>query len=43
MGWKWRERQDTCTKFWLENLKGRYHSEDLDVEERIIIEWTLGK
>jgi hypothetical protein len=27
--------------FWSENLKGREHSEDLDVDERIILEWFL--
>jgi hypothetical protein len=31
------------TKFWLEILKGRDHSEDLDVDERIILKWILGK
>jgi hypothetical protein len=31
------------TKFWSENLKGRDHSEDLGVDERIILEWILGK
>jgi hypothetical protein len=31
------------TKYWLENLKGRDHSEDLGVDERIILEWILGK
>jgi hypothetical protein len=30
-------------KFWLENLKGRYHSEYLGIDWRIILEWTLGK
>jgi hypothetical protein len=25
------------------NLKVRYHSEDLDVDGKIISEWTLGK
>jgi hypothetical protein len=29
------------TVFWLENLKGRDHSEDLDVDEKIILEWVL--
>jgi hypothetical protein len=29
--------------FWLENLKGRDHSENLDVDGRIILEWMLGK
>jgi hypothetical protein len=31
------------TKFWFENLKGRDHSEDLDIDERMISEWILGK
>jgi hypothetical protein len=30
-------------KFRLESLKGRDHSEDLDVCKRIILEWILGK
>jgi hypothetical protein len=29
--------------FWFENLKGRNHSEDFDVDGRIILEWILGK
>jgi hypothetical protein len=28
-------------KFWLKNLKGRDHSEDLDVDRKIILEWIL--
>jgi hypothetical protein len=31
------------TKFWLENLEGRDHSEDLGVGGKIILEWILGK
>jgi len=31
------------TKFWLENLKGRDHSEDLDVDGRVILQWILQK
>jgi hypothetical protein len=31
------------TKFWSENLKERYLSEDLGVDERIILELILGK
>jgi hypothetical protein len=31
------------TKFWLENPKGRDHLEDLGVNEKIILEWILGK
>jgi hypothetical protein len=30
------------TIFWLENLKGRDHLEDLGIDERIILEWILG-
>jgi hypothetical protein len=31
------------TVFCLENLKGRVHFEDLGADERIILEWILGK
>jgi hypothetical protein len=31
------------TQFWSENLKGRDHFEDLDVDGRIVLEWILGK
>jgi hypothetical protein len=31
------------TKFCPEKLKGRDHSEDLDVDGKIILEWILGK
>jgi hypothetical protein len=31
------------TKFWLENLEVRDHSEDLGIGEKIILEWILGK
>jgi hypothetical protein len=31
------------TKFWLESLNGRNHSEGLDVNGRIILKWMLGK
>jgi hypothetical protein len=31
-----------CRKFWLENLKGRDHSEDMEIDGRIILEWLLG-
>jgi hypothetical protein len=30
-------------KFWLENIKGRDHSEDRDVDERMILNWILVK
>jgi hypothetical protein len=32
-----------CTKFWLESLKGEDHSEDLDVDGKIILKWITGK
>jgi hypothetical protein len=32
-----------CEKFWLENLKGRDHLQDLGVDENIILERILGK
>jgi hypothetical protein len=31
------------TVSWVENLKERDHSEDLRVDEKIILEWVLGK
>jgi hypothetical protein len=31
------------TKFWSENLKGRYYLEVLGVDGRIILEWILEK
>jgi hypothetical protein len=30
-------------KFWLENLKGRDHMDDLSIDERIKLEWILEK
>jgi hypothetical protein len=37
-------RHENCIEFfWLENLKGRDHSEDLAIGGRIILEWILGK
>jgi hypothetical protein len=32
-----------CTVFWLGNLKGRDHLEDLSVDGKIILGWILGK
>jgi hypothetical protein len=34
-------RREMHTKFWAENLKGRYHSEDLDVDGKIKITMDL--
>jgi hypothetical protein len=31
------------TEWWSENLKGRNHSEDQDVDRKMILEWILGK
>jgi hypothetical protein len=31
------------TKFWFQNLKKRYHSEDVGVDGRIILKWILNK
>jgi hypothetical protein len=30
-------------KFWLGNLKGRDHAEDLGIDGRIILDWIFGK
>jgi hypothetical protein len=30
------------TKFWLENLKGRDHSDDLGIDRKIIRKWIFG-
>jgi hypothetical protein len=30
------------TKLWMESLKGREHSEDVDVGESLILQWILG-
>jgi hypothetical protein len=35
-------RDEKVMQFWLENLKGRDHSEDLGVDGKIL-EWILGK
>jgi hypothetical protein len=31
------------TVFWLENLKRRDNLEDLGIDEKIILEWIVGK
>jgi len=36
------EIRNVC-KTLVEELEGRYHSEDLGVDGRIILEWILGK
>jgi len=35
------ERGEMSTEFWWGNLKERDHSEDLCIDERIIIKWML--
>jgi hypothetical protein len=42
MGRTW-ERQETCTKFWSQNLKGKDHLVELGVAGRIILRWMLMK
>jgi hypothetical protein len=32
-----------ANKFWLENLKGRVHSKNQDVNGKLILEWILEK
>jgi len=43
MGWSCSTdmRWEMRTEFWLKNLKGRDHSEDLSIDWREIIEWIL--
>jgi hypothetical protein len=36
-------RLEMHTICYLENLKGRDHSEDLDIDGKIILEWFFGK
>jgi len=40
--WYYTSIWEMCTKLWLENLKGKAHSEDLGVDGRVILEWILG-
>jgi hypothetical protein len=35
-------RDEKVIKSWLENMKGGYHAEDLDVDGRVILQWFLG-
>jgi hypothetical protein len=37
------QRGDVHTVFWLENLKGREHTEEPGTDGKIILEWILGK
>jgi hypothetical protein len=37
------EKLEMRTKFWIESEKGRYHSEDLGVDGRIILKQILRK
>jgi hypothetical protein len=38
--WK---RGEMHTKLWVENVKGRDNSEDLGIDETVILEWISGK
>jgi hypothetical protein len=38
-----RKDEKCLTIFWLENLNGRDHFEDLGVDVRILLEWILEK
>jgi hypothetical protein len=40
MGWDGRDEK-MCTKFWLENMKGRGNLEDLGVDGKVMLEWIL--
>jgi hypothetical protein len=37
------DKKRNITKFWLENLKGRDHLEDLGIGGKIILEWISEK
>jgi hypothetical protein len=37
------ERREMHAIFWLENVKGRDHLEDLGIDRKIILEWILEK
>ena len=36
-----RNGEETCTGLWWENLKYGDHLEDVDIDGRIILKWTL--
>jgi hypothetical protein len=36
-------KDEKCIQYWLESLRERYHSEDLGVDGRIILELILEK
>jgi hypothetical protein len=36
-------RREMRTRLWFEKLTGRDHSQDQGIDERIILEWILGK
>jgi len=40
MRWTCSTRREILKKSWSENLKGRYHSNDLGIDGRIILEWV---
>jgi hypothetical protein len=37
------DRYEIHTKFWSENLKGKGHSPDSGIDDKIILEWILRK
>jgi len=39
---RWKTFNKMSRKFWLENVKGPAHSEDLGIDGIIILEWILG-
>jgi hypothetical protein len=41
--WHAWERGETCTRFWWESSKDKGHLKDQDVDERMGLEWTLGR
>jgi hypothetical protein len=41
--WHAWERGETCTGFWWESAKEKYHLEDRGVDGRMGSKWTLGR